>query len=87
MIVVTEAVGVACDVVISLGGGSAIDAGEAIAIVSTNGGEPLDFLELVGKGRALVVPPGFGEPFSQNGLLDSGQLVIEDRKPDKTSAP
>src|SRR5664279_229042 len=36
------------DVVISLGGGSAIDAGKAIATVATNGGEPLDFLEVVG---------------------------------------
>lgn len=35
------------DVVISLGGGSAIDAGKAIAAVATNGGEPLEFLEVV----------------------------------------
>jgi alcohol dehydrogenase class IV len=43
----------AYDVVISIGGGSAIDAGKAIAAIATNGGEPLDFLEVVGKGRAL----------------------------------
>jgi alcohol dehydrogenase class IV len=47
----------ACDVVISMGGGSVIDAGKAIAIIATNGGEPLEFLETVGKGRAITVPP------------------------------
>ena len=86
MNVVTETVGVACDVVISLGGGSAIDAGEAIAIVSTNGGEPLDFLE-VGERVTPLLSHAVSRPFSQNGLLDNGQPVIEDRKPDKTSAP
>src|SRR4051794_3440362 len=37
----------ACDVVISVGGGSVIDAGKAIATIATNGGEPLEFLEVV----------------------------------------
>lgn len=38
---------------ISIGGGGVIDAGKAIAIIATNGGEPLEFLETVGKGRAV----------------------------------
>ncbi|MGO8818584.1 MAG: iron-containing alcohol dehydrogenase [Terriglobia bacterium] len=45
-----------CDVVIALGGGSVIDAGKAIAGLLTNSGEVLDYLEVVGKGKALQNP-------------------------------
>jgi alcohol dehydrogenase class IV len=68
-----------CDVVISLGGGSAIDAGKAIACVAPNGGEPLEFLEVVGKGRVIAVPPlpfiavpttaGTGSEVTRNAVL------------------
>src|SRR5690349_20046603 len=40
-----------CDVVVSIGGGSVIDAGKAIAGLHTNPGEVLDYLEVVGKGQ------------------------------------
>jgi alcohol dehydrogenase class IV len=43
--------------VISFGGGSAIDAGKAIAALITNPGDPLDYLEVIGKGQKLVNPP------------------------------
>jgi alcohol dehydrogenase class IV len=46
-----------CDLVISVGGGSGIDAGKAASAIAANGGEPLEFLEVVGKGRAITVPP------------------------------
>ncbi len=49
-----------CDVVVSLGGGSTIDAGKAIAALLTNGGDPLDYVEVIGKGQAITKP---GAPF------------------------
>jgi alcohol dehydrogenase class IV len=49
-----------CGVVVSIGGGSAIDAGKAIAAMLTNPGELLDYLEVVGRGKALTQP---GAPF------------------------
>lgn len=46
-----------CDLVIGYGGGSAIDAGKAIAALTTNGGEILDYLEVVGRGQSLQKAP------------------------------
>jgi alcohol dehydrogenase class IV len=70
-----------CDVVISIGGGSVIDAGKAIAILATNGGEALEFLETVGKGRTISSPPlpfiavpttaGTGSEVTRNAVLGS----------------
>jgi alcohol dehydrogenase class IV len=45
-----------CDMVIALGGGSAIDAGKAAAGLLTNGGGALDYMEVVGKGRKITKP-------------------------------
>jgi alcohol dehydrogenase class IV len=77
----------ACDVVVAVGGGSAIDAGKAISIVATNGGEPLDFLEVVGKGRNLSTAPlpfiavpttaGTGSEVTRNAVLASPEHGVK----------
>ena len=77
----------ACDVVVSIGGGSAIDAGKAIAIIATNGGEPLDFLEVVGKGNTITAPSlpfiavpttaGTGSEVTRNAVLGSTEHGIK----------
>jgi alcohol dehydrogenase class IV len=41
------------DIVVAIGGGSPLDAGKAVAALLTNGGDPLDYLEVVGRGRAI----------------------------------
>jgi alcohol dehydrogenase class IV len=64
-----------------------MDAGKAIATIATNGGEPLEFLEVVGKGRAIVVPPlpfiavpttaGTGSEVTRNAVLGSTEHGIK----------
>jgi alcohol dehydrogenase class IV len=44
------------DVVAAIGGGSVIDTGKALAMLLGNGGDPLDYLEVIGAGRAITRP-------------------------------
>ena len=44
------------DVVAAIGGGSVIDTGKAVAMLLGNGGDPLDYLEVVGSGRPITQP-------------------------------
>ena len=70
-----------CDVVVAMGGGSAIDGGKAIAALVTNAGDPLDYLEVIGRGRALEHGPapfiaipttaGTGSEVTRNAVLAS----------------
>jgi alcohol dehydrogenase class IV len=66
-------------VVVAIGGGSPLDAGKAIAALLTNEGPPLDYLEVVGRGRALEREPapfiavpttaGTGSEVTRNAVL------------------
>jgi alcohol dehydrogenase class IV len=47
----------ACDIVLAIGGGSALDAGKVIAAMMTNHGELSDYLEVIGQGKSLTQPP------------------------------
>jgi alcohol dehydrogenase class IV len=65
--------------VVALGGGSALDGGKAIAALAANEGDALDYLEVVGAGRALGRPPlpffavpttaGTGSEVTRNAVL------------------
>ena len=44
------------DVVVAIGGGSVIDAGKTVAALLGNGGDPLDYLEVIGSGRPITRP-------------------------------
>jgi len=44
------------DVIAALGGGSVIDLGKAVAMLLANGGDPLDYLEVVGSGQKVAQP-------------------------------
>jgi alcohol dehydrogenase class IV len=44
------------DVIAAIGGGSVIDAAKAVAMLLANGGDPLDYLEVVGSGRTITRP-------------------------------
>ncbi len=45
-----------CDLVVGIGGGSAIDTAKAVAGLLTNGGDCLDYMEVIGEGRPITRP-------------------------------
>jgi alcohol dehydrogenase class IV len=76
-----------CGVVISFGGGSALDAGKAIAAMLTNTGELVDYLEVIGRGKALAKPSapfiaipttaGTGSEVTRNAVLASPEHHVK----------
>jgi alcohol dehydrogenase class IV len=75
------------NVVIGMGGGSAIDAGKAIAVLLRNGPEPLDYLEVVGRGLplthssapfiAIPTTAGTGSEVTRNAVLASPEHRVK----------
>jgi len=76
-----------CDFVIAIGGGSAIDAGKALAALLTNPGDALDYLEVIGRGQPLGRPPapflavpttaGTGSEVTRNAVLGSPEHRVK----------
>jgi alcohol dehydrogenase class IV len=77
----------ACDAVVALGGGSAIDAGKAIAALAANDGDLLDYMEVIGKALPLLRPglpciaipttAGTGAEVTKNSVLASPEAKVK----------
>lgn len=84
---VTVARSAGCNLVIGFGGGSVIDAAKAIAAMLTNNGELLDYLEVIGHGKALAKPSapfiaipttaGTGSEVTRNAVLASPEHRVK----------
>ncbi len=76
-----------CDLVLAMGGGSAIDAGKAIAALMTNREDPIEYLEVIGAGKPLTQPPkpfvampttsGTGAEVTRNAVLASDEHRVK----------
>jgi len=84
---VQQARAAGCDLVIGLGGGSVLDAAKAVAALLANSGDPLDYLEVVGRGQPLAkvslpciaVPTtaGTGSEVTRNAVLGSPEHRVK----------
>jgi alcohol dehydrogenase class IV len=73
--------------VVGLGGGSALDAGKAIAAIMTNEGDLLDYLEVIGRGKPIPMSPapyiaipttsGTGTEVTRNAVLASPEHGVK----------
>jgi alcohol dehydrogenase class IV len=84
---VAQAAEFAADLVVGFGGGSPLDAAKAIAALATNGGDPLDYLEVVGRGQplakmalpilAIPTTAGTGSEATRNAVLASPEHKVK----------
>jgi len=80
-----------CDGVIGYGGGSALDVAKAVAILAASGADPLDHLEVVGRGRPIERPglpciavpttAGTGSEVTRNAVLSAEGTKASLRSP------
>jgi len=76
-----------CDVIVGFGGGSAMDTAKAIAALLANGGDPLDYVEVVGRGKPITKPSvpfiavpttaGTGAEVTRNAVLFSPEHQVK----------
>ena len=70
-----------CDSVLGVGGGSAMDLGKAVSALMTNKGDIMEYMEVIGRGKAIQQPPvpfiavpttaGTGSEVTKNAVLKS----------------
>jgi len=75
------------EVVLGLGGGSAVDAAKAVAGLATNGGTCLDYMEVIGEGRPIREPAlpwiavpttaGTGAEVTRNAVIGSKERAYK----------
>jgi alcohol dehydrogenase class IV len=75
------------DVVVGIGGGAVMDSAKIVAALATNGGDPLDYAEVVGLGKPLAVPSlpvvavpttsGTGSEVTRNGVVVSEEHGVK----------
>jgi alcohol dehydrogenase class IV len=75
------------DVIVAIGGGSVLDLGKAVAVLLTNGGDPLDYLEVIGRQQPLTRPghpcvavpttAGTGSEVTANAVLTSPEHGVK----------
>ena len=75
------------ELVVGFGGGSPLDSAKAIAALAANGGDPLDYMEVVGRGQPLMKPSlpmlaipttaGTGSEVTRNAVLASPEHGVK----------